>query len=130
VNSSSIAIWLILVLLSLATLIVAPFVQPFVIVIATALIAVALVGKLRRAAWGMSATKALCWLALLVSLGAALPDRDSPPGSASTVEVILGRSASLFELFVGVAVAVAPWLLCLHLLGLRRFAVEFAAPKA
>lgn len=113
--------WSVLVFVALATIAAAPHIQPVIVGIAAALIVVAFAGTIRRASWGKAATTALCWLALVVSFFLSVPDREVPPDAPpSIVQAILGHPPSLFELFVGVGVAVVPWLVCLHIIGSRR----------
>jgi len=127
---SNVAVWSVLVLLALATIGAAPFITPLATAIAISLVLIATIGTLRHATWGITAAQTLSWLALLGSFAFAVPDPESRPDSVPLVQAILGRPAGLFELSVGVAVAVAPWLLCLHILGLQKRTRISAAHKA
>jgi hypothetical protein len=60
-----------------------------------------------------------------------VPDYEVPPGAPPPiVQAVLGHPPSLFELFIGVGVAVTPWLICLHFLSLRNRAPGSSARKA
>ena len=120
--------WFVLFWLLLTTVAVVVVMSPVDSAIAVGLLVSAVAGTLRQAAWGITAAAAFSWLALLSCFVFAIGD---PEDSLKPLaEVLLHRPASLAESYIGVGLAVAPWLLCLHLLGLQRRAYMLRAPGA
>jgi len=120
--------WLVLFCLLLTTVAVVVFTSAVDSAIAIGLLVLAVAGTLRQAAWGITAAAAFSWLALFSCFVFAIGD---PEDSLKPfAELILHRPASLAESYVGIGLAVAPWLLCLHLLGLQKRAYGLRAHKA
>jgi hypothetical protein len=118
--------WFVLLWLLLVTAAVAVFASPLACAIATSLLAVAFAGTLRRKTWGISAAAAFSWIALLSCFALSLGDPENP--LSALAERLLHRQASLAELYAGVALATAPWVLCLHLLGLQKARLRASRP--
>jgi hypothetical protein len=115
---NSVAMWLVLLAMAAATLVAGVCTTVSATIVAVVLTGLALAGTLRQATWGITAAKAFSWLALALFFAFAVGDPEEPQG-ASPAELFLHRPATLLESSVGVALAVAPWLLCLHVLGLQ-----------
>jgi hypothetical protein len=121
------AIWLVLVLLLLATIAIVAFTTVVVSVIAVTLLVVAFVGVVRRSSWGISAASALSWFILILAFVSVLGDPE-PPQVKSVAEIVLRHTPSLTESYIATALAVLPWLLCLHILGIHRKRSKVSAP--
>jgi len=120
--------WVVLFWLLLATVAVVIFASAIDSAIAIGLLMLAVAGTLRQAAWGISVATVFSWLALFSCFFFAIGD---PEDSLKPfAEILLHRPASLAESYAGVGLAVAPWLLCLHLLGLQKRAYKPRADEA
>jgi hypothetical protein len=118
--------WLVLLAVLLATVATLAYGPLVTGVVALALFIAAVAGTLRQAIWGITSAQAFCWLALVMSFALAIGDPEEPTGR-SLAELFLRREVSLTEASVGVALAVAPWLICLHFLGLQKRALKVRA---
>ena len=111
---STAIVWTIITAQVLATVLFLALAAYPAALVAILLTVPASVGLARRTLWGRALAIAFSCFAIVLSLLLVIPDRESL--TPSGVEAIIHRSASTTELYLGVALAVAPWLICIHML--------------
>ena len=109
-------IWIILILLAVATVCSVWLVAPWLYSIGVSLLAASVFGMLRHKPWALSTTTILTSLTLFEATFVALPDREQPP-EFTLLQSITGDPANIANLYLFVALMVAPWLACLWVLG-------------
>jgi len=108
-------IWIILILLAVATLCSVWLVAPWLYSIGISLLAASVFGMLRHESWAVSTTTILTSLTLFEATLIALPDREQPQ-EYTLLQSITGDPSNIVSLYLFVALMVAPWLACLWVL--------------